>query len=177
MKFSIKNKSIKTLIFSLIFGILAGAICKFFIFDFIAISGESMNPTITNKEIVCINKIAYGIINPTYKNFLLQWNKPKSGDIVIFLHDNKLVVKRCALIEGDNLEIILNNHYILTSNSKSGEFSIPITREQKNWLETFKEVPEGFVFVVGDNLEQSLDSRDYGFVASKNIIGKIIGKK
>lgn len=43
-------------------------------------------------------------------------------------------------------------------------------------MKNFEKIPEGYVFTLGDNQKNSVDSRDYGFVSVKNIMGKIIGK-
>lgn len=157
-------------------GILIGISLKLFVFDFITTSGQSMTPTLKDKEILCIFKGAYGIPNPNHKSFFIQWKTPAKNDIVLFLHDNKIVVKRCVLTGGDSIEILPDKHYISIYRLKVGNKYIPLTQEQKEWLSDFSSVPEGFVFVVGDNTENSIDSRDYGFVAVKNITGKVIGK-
>lgn len=171
-----KKLHIINFLISLVLGLLLIGLIKLFVFDFIKISGHSMNPSIKDKETICINKLAYGLINPSYKDFIFQWAKPKQGDVVLFLHDNKIVIKRCLLIEGDSLEILLNKNYTSMYGLRIGETIIPITHEQKQWIENYSHVPEGFVFVAGDNLEHSIDSRDYGFVSVKNITGKIVGK-
>ena len=43
-------------------------------------------------------------------------------------------------------------------------------------MNNYEKVPEGYVLVLGDNLSDSVDSRDYGFVSVKNITGKIISR-
>lgn len=171
-----KLRPFRTFLIILIAGIIIGCLVKFFMLDFIRTSGKSMTPTLSDNEIICINKMAYGIINPNYQNFIIQWKKPERNDIVIFLRNNKIVVKRCLFIEGDSLEILSDNYYSLKYFLKANEQCLPITKEQAQWLKDYSKVPEGFVFVAGDNLEQSIDSRDYGFVSIKNITGKVMGK-
>jgi len=156
-------------------GILIAVFLKLFVLDFLTISGSSMAPNIKENHFIVINKMAYGIIKPFSDEYLIQWGSPKKGDTVIFLHNNKIVVKRCVLTQGESLEILYNQEY----NSyyiQTGDRQIPITREQKKNLGSCKTVPEGFVFVLGDNDRNSIDSRDYGFVSVKNITGRVVGK-
>lgn len=176
MKKSAEKNSKKTFLplILILTGILLGVCIKLFVFDFIITSGQSMNPTLHDKEVLFISKSAYGIPNPNYKNFLIQWKAPAKNDIVLFLHDNKIVVKRCVLTEGDSIEILTDKHYIYKLRVENK--NIPLTSAQMEWLKDYSTVPRGFVFVVGDNAEYSIDSRDYGFVAVKNITGKVIGK-
>lgn len=172
---SLKNKSLLLFTVILIAGLAAGCITKLFIFDFMKTSGQSMTPSIKDGEVIFVNKLAYGLALPDYKNFIIQWKKPEKNDVVVFLHENKLVVKRCVLTEGDSIEISRDKHYTFTL--RVGENYIPLSLEQEYWLKSFEKVPEGFIFVAGDNFENSIDSRNYGFVSAKNITGKIIGKK
>lgn len=156
-------------------GIIIAVFCKLFVLDFLTISGQSMSPSIQENHLILINKMAYGLVKPMKDKYLLQWSSPKKDDVVIFLHNNKIVVKRCVLTQGESLEILYNQEY----NSyyiQTGERQIPLSREQKKQLENCKTVPQGFIFVVGDNDRNSIDSRDYGFVSVKNITGRVVGK-
>lgn len=134
-----------------------------------------MSPTLKNNQLIWINKLAYGLLKPGSQEYLLQWKEPQKDDLVIFLHENKIVVKRVILTSNEYLEILYdsdyNSYYIKVGNRK-----INLSTEQKNLFETSKKVPEGFVFVLGDNDRNSVDSRDYGFVSVKNITGRVVGK-
>ena len=156
----------------IIFGIIIGFSLKFFVFDILHISGHSMEPTFMNNDSVVVFKLAYGIPSPSRNSFLLQWAVPKRNDIVIFLHDNKIVTKRCIAVSGDQLDFSTNSGYILTVNDKS----IFLTPQEYEKMNNYEKVPEGYVLVLGDNLSDSVDSRDYGFVSVKNITGKIISR-
>lgn len=156
----------------LVIGILAGLFLKLFILDFLHISGSSMYPNLKNGETVVVNKLAYGLVVPFKGRFFLQWQEPKNDQTVIFLHDNKIVVKRVYGQSGTHLDFLKNSQYIL----KVRDFEVPLTEEQYNNLHSFEQVPKGYVLVLGDNFSESVDSRDYGFVSVKNITGKIIGR-
>ena len=88
------------------------------------------------------------------------------------MHCNKIVVKRCIATQGTTLEFMADSEYILKVNNKT----IPLKEEEYKRLSSFSQVPSGYVLVLGDNIEESIDSRQYGFVAVKNITGKILGK-
>ena len=88
------------------------------------------------------------------------------------MHDNKIVIKRVVGESGDLLEFSENSRYTVKINQKE----ISLTPVQFQRMKNFEKIPEGYVFTLGDNQKNSVDSRDYGFVSVKNIMGKIIGK-
>ena len=157
----------KKLIF---FGLLIGLFAKLFVFDFLKISGKSMEPTLSSGNRIIINKVAYGIQNPFTKNYFFTWKSPKKNDIVTFLNDNKIVVKRCVLTEGDSLEILVDSGYYLLINNQQ----VSLSEFQYLKFAGTKTVPSGYIFDLGDNFLYSVDSRDYGFVSTKSIKGKAI---
>lgn len=157
----------KKLIF---FGLLIGLFLKFFVFDFLKISGKSMEPTLSSGNHIVINKAAYGIQNPFTKEYYFTWKSPKKNDVVTFLNDNKIVVKRCVLTEGDSLEILVDSGYHIIINNQK----VPLSEFQYLQFAGTKTVPSGYIFVLGDNFLYSVDSRDYGFVSTKSIKGKAI---
>ena len=75
-------------------------------------------------------------------------------------------------MSGEQLDFSADSEYSLLVQQKA----VPLTERQYRSLSAFTEVPHGFVLVLGDNPEASIDSRDYGFVSVKNITGKILGK-
>lgn len=157
----------KKLIF---FGLLIGLFLKLFVFDFLKISGKSMEPTLSSGNHIVINKAAYGIQNPFTKEYYFRWKSPKKNDVVTFLNDNKIVVKRCVLTEGDSLEILVDSGYHIIINNQK----VPLSEFQYLQFAGTKTVPSGYIFVLGDNFLYSVDSRDYGFVSTKSIKGKAI---
>ena len=116
----------KLLILCIALGIFAGFFIKFFLIDIYHISGKSMEPTLKDGSKVAVSKIAYGLLIPFTQNFLIKWSEPKKDDIVIFLHENKIVIKRCVAVGGDKLDFLINSQYTLSL----GETKIPISKEQ-----------------------------------------------
>ncbi|MGP1459366.1 MAG: signal peptidase I [Treponema sp.] len=166
------GKRTDNFLFLLIAGAAAGLLIKLFALDVLRISGSSMEPALKNGSFAAVNKLAYGLAVPFNGRFFAQWAAPKAGDAVIYLHNDKIVVKRCIAVSGAPLDFLSEPEYSLTVNGKK----IPLTKVQYEGLSPFSEVPEGYALMLGDNLGQSIDSRDYGFVSVKNITGKIIGK-
>lgn len=151
-------------------GLIIGLLIKLFAFEVLTVSGRSMIPALQDGDKIFINRLQFGLAEPFGSKLLIQWAKPKQNDIVIFLYDNKIVVKRCVAIEGDKLEYSESSDYTLTANDKE----IPLTETQYENLKASSQVPEGYILAIGDNYEESVDSRTYGFVSVRNILGKVI---
>ncbi len=145
----------------LIFTILLFTTLHFTIQNFY-IQGESMEPSLHNREYILVNKTAY----------LIQ--QPERGDVIVFhypLNPRMNFVKRIIAMPGDTLSIIgqkvivnsvvLNEPYI-NLQDKNSEFA------------SFQNMHLGTnqYFVMGDNRGNSSDSREWGFVPEQNIIGK-----
>ncbi|MBQ1197204.1 MAG: signal peptidase I, partial [Spirochaetaceae bacterium] len=122
--------------------------------------------------IIFINKLAYGIVQPFSSSFLVQWDSPKENDVVIYLYNDKMVVKRCIATEFTPLEFYQDSEYNMEVNNKN----IPLKEEQFQRIKNSYFVPEGMILAIGDNYAESVDSRNYGFVSVKNIIGKVLCK-
>ncbi|WP_191014385.1 signal peptidase I [Treponema zioleckii] len=153
-------------------GIFLGVILKLFVIDILHVSGKSMQPSIEDGEVILVNKLAYGLNKPYGEKSFFNWSEPKVGDVVIYLYDNKIVVKRCVATEGTLLEYSDNPLYTL----KIGEKEISLTAEQYDNLKSSPKVPDGYILAVGDNYRESIDSRNYGFVSVRNILGKVLCK-
>lgn len=153
-------------------GLFIGAFLKFFVLDIVHVSGNSMQPTIRNGEMLIVNKLAYGIDKPFGDSLLVCWGEPKVGDIVVFMRSGNMVVKRVAATEGTTLEYSALSGYNLVLNGER----VPLTAEQFYRMKDSSFVNEGSVLVLGDNTEVSVDSRSYGFVPINNILGKVVFK-
>ena len=140
-----------------------------FFFRLCTVSGSSMNDTLIHGERVVISDIFY---------------TPRRGDIIVF-HDtntlNEPVIKRVIATEGETVRI----HYTSTGMSvyitdKDGnETQLEedyIKYQYPTYLPGTYEIPEGKVFVMGDNRSNSKDSRDpdIGFIDERSILGKVL---
>ncbi len=134
-----------------------------FVFRQVTVSGTSMTDTLADGDRLIISSFMY---------------TPQYGDIIVVSHGENYsdpIIKRVIATEGQALSInyqtgdvsvdgvILDEKYIKGN-------TIPL----KNPLDIPDKIPEGYVFVMGDNREGSLDSRsnDIGLIPVENIIGK-----
>ncbi len=163
---------------------LALFIRHFFIQAFEIPSG-SMKPTLLVGDYLLVNKAVYGFTVPfTTKKFWI-YRQPERGEIVVFLYPkrkgskdpDKDFIKRVVGLSGDRVEVRGTNVWV---NGKlyedphahwNLEEKIPENGHMGFGPET---VPEGHLFVMGDNRDNSSDSRVWGYVPLRNIKGKAL---
>ena len=125
----------------------------------IRVESISMEPNLTPGDFVIVNKLAYRFSN-----------SPSYGDIVVFRYplnpDQIPYIKRVIGVPGDNIHISDGNVYI-NGNILNEPYIMELTGRGGDWT-----VPENSLFVMGDNRNNSSDSRAWGFVPLENIIGR-----
>lgn len=161
---SVKNSIIEWV---KVFGLAIVLACNNFILKPTLVSGDSMLPTLHENDYLIINKIGYKI------------GEPKNGDVIVFKSDlekndgtTKDLVKRIIGVAGDKVVIkdgkvylndkLLDETYLSEGMDTTGDVDIV--------------VPEGKLFVLGDNREVSLDSRyeQVGLVDVNDVEGKVL---
>ena len=141
---------------------------RLFFLDIMHVKGHSMEPNIMPGTIIFINRFSYGIILPFIDKYIIQWNKPSPGDIIVFYNPERtLTVKRCIATEND--DIYYKDGLLYTDYLDS-----PIRIGYSFQFDNMTEVPEGHVLVLGDNLSNSIDSRLFGFIKTDDIIGSVL---
>lgn len=137
----------------------------------------SMLPTIQLGDHVFTNKMAYDFKIPFTEISLTHTGEPKRGDVMVFLFpkDESInFVKRVIGLPGETLKIENNKVYI--NNAELNETYLPESTRHiiyEHQMEVI--IPHDMYFVMGDNRENSLDSRYWGLVPRKNIKGKATG--
>lgn len=149
----------------------AAGIIRFFLFAPIVVDGESMMPTLENGDRMIVNKIGYTI------------GEPGRYDVVVFhATEDKDYIKRVIGVPGDHVayeddQLFINGKaqdepYLASlkgqENLGSGTLTEDFTLEKLTELEV---IPEGYVFVLGDNRRNSTDSRILGLIAIEDITG------
>jgi signal peptidase I len=148
---------VKTLLSAAVYAVLIVT----FVVQVARVEGQSMAPTLEDQDRLLVNKLAYRI------------GEPRRGDIVMLyypLNPEKSFVKRVIAEEGDTVRILDGQVYVndipLRDDYVPAEY-----RSHDDWGPQV--IPEGYYFVMGDHRNNSSDSRHWGMVPKKYIIGKI----
>lgn len=149
---------------SLVFALIICIIVFVFIFRIVDVSGDSMNPTLLNGDKLVVSDVFY---------------KPKQGDIVIFRKDEykaEALVKRVIATEGQTIEIDFDRGRVYVDGERLDEPYIAEPTHNQLDFQGPQTVPEGCVFVMGDNRNASSDSRraQIGMVDERLIVGKVL---
>jgi len=169
---------VKSIVIALI---LALFIRTFFVQAYKIPSG-SMIPTLLVGDYLLVNKLSFGVRNPIKDGFLYQWSLPKHQEIVVFTYpeDKKLdFIKRVIGLPGDTVEII--NKKVFVNGKPLQEPYVQFTDKEIYPKEISPRdnfgpvvVPRDAIFVLGDNRDQSYDSRFWGFVPLQSLKGKAL---
>lgn len=124
------------------------------------IIGHSMDPTLADGQRLIVNKIVY------------LAHMPSHGDIIVFYPDSKdglTYVKRVIAVEGDKFEI-KDNKVILNGKVLNEPYI-----NEPMWTENMEEITlmDGELFVMGDNRNNSTDSRIIGVIQVDDIVGRL----
>lgn len=130
------------------------------------VQGSSMYPTLEEKDYLVMNRVAY------------NHKEPQRGDIIVFKTDllqangkEKDLVKRVIGLPGDHIKIT-NNQVYLNGKLQNEKY----IHGEKTEGDIDMTIPKGYIFAMGDNRENSMDSRDpeVGLVNEKDIMGKVM---
>lgn len=139
-------------------------VITYFFFRPFQVSGDSMYSNFKDKEYIITNLIT------------LRFNDPKRGDVIVFKSPSdpsKDFIKRVIALSGDTVSI--KNGFVYINQEKTSESYLDEgTRTYGgNFLQEGEEkiVPDGYFFVLGDNRNDSSDSRTWGFIKKENIKG------
>jgi signal peptidase I len=166
--------------------ILLAIVIAFFIRTFVIqaykIPSGSMKPTLLIGDHILVSKFNYGIKLPFIRSTLIPVGTPKRGDIVVFIYPedrSKDFIKRVIGLSGDTIEVRDKKVFVngQPMNDPHGVHSdslvIPGAVQPRDNFGPVK-VPEGSLFVMGDNRDESYDSRFWGFVDLKDVLGKAL---
>ena len=148
---------VKTLMSAAVYAVLIVT----FLFQVARVEGQSMAPTLEDQDRLIVNKLVYRI------------GEPRRGDIVMLyypLNPEKSFVKRVIAEEGDTVRIVDGRVYVNDIPLKD-DYVASEYRSHDDWGPQV--IPEGYDFVMGDHRNNSSDSRHWGMVPKKYIIGKV----
>lgn len=167
IKFKVNDKKVTDYMFDLTRTIIFVFAFMSVIFTFIIrdanVVGNSMLDTLHSDNKILMTNFMY---------------KPKCGDIVAINAENQIekrIIKRVIATEGQTLVVDYSKNAVYVDGIQIDEpYVSSITREPSNPLQIPYVIPEGYIFVMGDNRIISLDSRDksIGLVSVNDVIGK-----
>ncbi len=173
-------------------------VLRSFLFEPFKIPSASMVPTLLVHDFILVNKFAYGVRLPVIGTKIISVGEPARGDVMVFYppNDKRYFIKRVIGLPGDHIQLKDNVLYIngvqmrqqqvriddagfpymlvMKENLQPTEHllqKVSLTTPQSNY-ETV--VPAGSYFMMGDNRDNSSDSRFWGAVPEANIVGKAV---
>jgi len=171
-----KKKFIKEYIEPIVIAVLIALFIRAFVVQAFKIPSSSMEPTLLVGDHLLVNKFIYGIRIPYTDIKFFQYRKPQRGDIIVFIFPKdrkKDFIKRVIATEGEKVVIIHNKIYIDDKliDDPWGHFTMP-----RSTIEDYGpvRVPGDSLFVMGDNRDNSQDSRFWGFVRVNEVKGKAL---
>ena len=177
----VKRKSkIREYVEAILIAVVIALFIRTFIVQAFKIPSGSMKPTLQIGDHILVNKFIYGIKVPFVRSTLIPVSEPKREDIVVFIFPqdrSKDFIKRVIGVAGDTVEMKDKKLFL---NGKPYEdpygvyqdtVVIPASVQPRDNFGPIT-VPQGHIFVMGDNRDHSLDSRFWGFVPLQDVMGK-----
>ena len=165
---------------SIVIAVILALFIRAFIVQAFKIPSGSMIPTFEIGDRIFVNKFLYGARIPFTDLRLPAVRQPKRGDIIVFVSPEvpkKDFVKRLIGLGGETLEIKDGGVYINSRPINNPSTTRPIYYYNRGDYGKVGEpitVPKGSYYALGDNSASSRDSRYWGFVPKKNLIGKAV---
>lgn len=161
---------------SIIIALILALIVRTFIVQAFKIPSGSMIPTLQIGDRILVNKFLYGAKIPFTDWRLPAVRQPKRGDIIVFIYPEdkkKDFIKRLIAFEGEIVEIKDGMIYVDGQPVEEPILKKRFYYNRGDLLEGAKfKVPEGHYFVLGDNSASSRDSRYWGALEKKYLLGK-----
>lgn len=178
-------------------------ILRSFLVEPFQIPTGSMIPTLEVGDFILVNKYAYGLRLPVIGTKIVDVDDPERGEVMVFIppHENKYYIKRVIGLPGDTVRYEDKNLYIngelidkeyvedIAIDTSIGELPGALYEETIGGIEhntqhidgagrrrarTTWVIPNGHYFMMGDNRDNSSDSREWGAVSEEDIVGKAI---
>ncbi len=176
-----RKRILQNYIEPIVTAILIALFVRAFIVQAFKIPSASMEPTLLVGDYLLVNKFIYGIRIPFTDTKLFELKKPKRGEVIVFVFPkdpSKDYIKRVIGTEGEKVEIIDSRIYIDDKPIADpwGSFERIGSAAYRQSVENFGPVvvPENALFVLGDNRNNSEDSRFWGFLRTDAVLGKAL---
>ncbi len=161
---------------AIVIALVLALFIRTFIVQAFKIPSGSMLPTLKIGDYLLVNKFIYGIKVPFTGTVIIPVTHPKPNDIVVFKFpkDPSLdYIKRVIAVGGDTVEV-RNKKVFVNGKPFLDKYGVHLDAHLVGQRDNFGpvRVPPGKIFVMGDNRDNSYDSRFWGFVDQKAILGK-----
>ncbi len=152
-----------------------------FVFQTYEVDGPSMQPTLQNRDRLIVLKFPKSVARIKHKNYI-----PERGTIIVFAkkgmvdfgeQQEKQLIKRVVALPGERVVVeegqvtVFNGDHPEGFNPDSGEYYPAMTTQTSGRVDLIVGMDE--VFVLGDNRNNSLDSRTFGAISQEEIVGKL----
>ena len=154
------GEEIKDWVVSIVIAVVLAMIIRTFVVELYLVDGPSMRPTLQHAQLLVVNK------------FIYHFRAPEKGEVLIFRYPkdpSRDFIKRVIAVPGDTIEIKDGNVFV---NGELQNEDYILSKCRGDYPKST--IPEGHIFVMGDNRNNSEDSRfpDVGFVPFDLIKGK-----
>ncbi|MEW6213651.1 MAG: signal peptidase I [Nitrospirota bacterium] len=177
-----KKRLIREYAEAIITALLLALVIRAYIIQAFKIPSGSMIPTLLIGDHILVNKFLYGTKIPFSDKRFLVFKKPERGDIIVFKYPEdpkrdfikRVIAKEDDILESRDKTVYVNRKAVIEPYvHHSDSYTIPGGNNPRDNFGPLI-VPKGKVFVMGDNRDQSYDSRYWGFVDIKDIKGKAL---
>lgn len=167
-------KEIRDWVFAIVIALLIAFVIREYVFTLVKVQGESMEPSLQHNDRLYVNRFM---------------DVPEKGDVVIFTpatDPNRPYIKRVIATEGDTIYIdivtgnvylndeVLEEDYIKEKSRKTGTYIDGLIKKGEYSRENPIVIQPGYIFVMGDNRNNSKDSRHLGPVPIDEIMGDAV---
>jgi len=175
-------------------------VLRSFLVEPFQIPSRSMEPTLLPGDFILVNKWVYGVRLPAVRTKIIDISSPQRGDVMVFFppHQDRYFIKRVVGLPGDKIKVIQGVLYV--NGEKMQQTALPdqplaprsvIMEEDLTGVDHLMQkrlsptrlsmsfsstVPQGHYFMMGDNRDNSSDSRVWGPVPEDRIVGKAFSR-
>lgn len=176
-----KKNFVKDYLQPVLIALLLFLFIRTFVVQAFRIPSGSMEPTLLVGDYLLVNKFIYGIRIPYTNTRVFPFEKPQQGDVIVFIYPldpSKDFIKRVIGTEGEKVQLIDNKIYI-NDKQISDPWGYFKSSEPAWYLQRIENygpviVPKDSLFVMGDNRDNSEDSRFWGFLPLNDLLGKAL---
>ena len=171
-----KKSIVREYVEAILIAVILALFIRTFVVQAFKIPSGSMLPTLKIGDHLLVNKFIYGLRVPFAGTTIIPWKEPVRGDIIVFRYPKDRstdYIKRVIGTPGDT--VLIKDRVVIINGERVDDphahFSRPLGQSPKANYGPVT-VPADSYFVMGDNRDNSSDSRFWGFVDEKDILGK-----